>query len=1265
MRTSALVTFSLRAARTLAWLLLFCAAGLFLFEESGLLTRVLRARAELMLGSLADELVIENAHLRWFEPGIVIEGVELRTSDPEAEELLRLDSLHLGLDWRFTSVDRIRVSGGRILIGERLLDRWARRVPPRRRRVPDLDRLAPEIDFSKLEIAFELPDRTALEIAQSDLTARPSPAGGFELSGRLFPRLAGAFSEPAAIHATGRLSRSRFLLSASAFNLPLRTAGIQDAQRAALPIEDFSGLLTLDSAFELSFAPGAAPRGRLRASIRDGRLAIDADHPRFEDLDADLDATFHPAPSQPFWHRDAWTSRGQVDARWNGTPVSVGLEFGDQVEGEDWVRAWLRASDLDLDPSSLPAPASMARILANWRAFSPQGRADCAAEVRARWAPELEPEKRVSDFLLRFSPGGRGGLTFLGLPLARGPQVGFALPVRDVRGELVVAVNPDRPRPWRLAGIELEGDHGSGKVSGWTQLAATSPDSNDPRPEFDLVLSSPGAAIDERLRAAFEGNRYLRWIWSAFSPSGGRVAADWRMRAGPETAGVTAAASIRVQGSDLVWSELPVPLRGVDGRIEIVWAARPSILIGRDGDRRPIGVTYELYNDRQARTGAQAHVRGFARDESLPSVVAVEDLPAALVQEIDVEIDQLLLRGSDFDVLAARFPELGRQVEDLRATGWMKVSYHGSRPHPRLDFGGDIEAAPDRVEVTPLFFQRRTRELQGRILIQSFAGAAAGAHWSLAGNWPGEVELAVRGSTSSSPRAPQTAPTSVQIFGAGIDPTNTAFKGALVASLARGEGPSAQGFDFSNLSFAGPVDFALDARLDPAAGTPLQSTYRVYLRDNDLETRNLRLQSMHGTFEKTQEVLTSPHVLATLEGHPLELKNVRIFPLEAARKIEEADPLLLREGFWKDPKGSALQADLYVMDLPLDVEHLSSMLGDSALGALRENDVWRGMIDVLGARVVITDEAGDTGKVAMRGTLRPHDLAMRLGLPISVSSADVKVEELVVESGRFRGWGKIRGLDARIAERELTDASMIAGYVDGRLSIENLSGDFEGGVLESLGGVGFGARKALGIDLADPHRFDVAVRLRDVHVDRLMRGIFQSSLADRGILNASLQMSGTPSEILGLTGRGSLHLDDGSLWSIPVMRELFSQLGFDRTGVFDRMRARFELRDGELRISHLEIKSDFFDLVGSGWQDLDGALAYDLEVRYGLLDRLGVFNRLLYWLNNNLWRVAVRGDFVRPRVTIRNSLLEIVRGFDERPPRNLPLPEFSGLGPRF
>src|SRR5262249_17506107 len=147
--------------------------------------------------------------------------------------------------------------------------------------------------------------------------------------------------------------------------------------------------------------------------------------------------------------------------------------------------------------------------------------------------------------------------------------------------------------------------------------------------------------------------------------------------------------------------------------------------------------------------------------------------------------------------------------------------------------------------------------------------------------------------------------------------------------------------------------------------------------------------------------------------HPLVLRDVRSFPLSALARVKDADPWLQREGFWEDPGGRALQADVYTQDLPLDVEHLSGILSPPLLESLKAAKSWRGKLDVLGARLVVTREADNAGKTAMRGSMRPHDLALRLGLPIAIQSAAVRLEEAVSESGRLRGWAHIDELDAR------------------------------------------------------------------------------------------------------------------------------------------------------------------------------------------------------------------------------------------------------------
>ncbi|MEQ1893841.1 MAG: AsmA-like C-terminal region-containing protein, partial [Planctomycetota bacterium] len=746
----------------------------------------------------------------------------------------------------------------------------------------------------------------------------------------------------------------------------------------------------------------------------------------------------------------------------------------------------------------------------------------------------------------------------------------------------------------------------------------------------------------------------------AFAPKGGTLTGSWRMHGAPELAAMQAEGEFRFGGTSLRWADVPVPLEGVQGEVLVRFgdevghsATQPSY------PRRPFGVTYRIDNRKESKSGARARVSGWVREERTPAVFD-PSVPAETLQELSIDIDELGLRGQAFDLLAQRFPALRREAESYGAVGRVHVAFRGSQPRAGVPFVSEIEATPLAVHVTPQIFQRQTKEVTGRLLVRTAdvpGGEESSAQLALTGQWPGGAELFAHGNV------PASGPATIEVLGAGIDPTNTSFKGALSTSL-NAANPTA-GIDLSAWTLAGPVDFALAASFEPESPAPAENRYTIQLRDNDLHARDLVLADLQGTFHQEGVVLSSPLVRATLGGHPLELAQVETFPLGAAAGFAGADPWLAREGFWTDANGRALQAFVTTRDLPLDAEHLTGLLTPEALENLRANESWHGQIDVLGARLLVTSEFENDGKVAVRGPMQLEELGLRLGIPLRVARARVDLKELVQEEGRFRGWAEISAIDASLAERALTDAHLIASYVDGRLTIDDLAGDFEGGRLESLGGGGDLASKALGIDLAEPHRFDVGLRLTDVSVGGLLRGVFQSSIADEGVLDATLQLSGTPDDILGLTGRGSLSLDEGALWSIPVMRELFGQLGFDRAGLFDRLRARFELRDGRIQISHVELQSSLLDLVGAGWQDLDGELAYDLEVRYGLLDRLGVIGRALYWFNNNLMRVAVRGDFDRPTVSIRNSLVELLRRFDERPARLLPLPPFSTLGERF
>jgi len=94
------------------------------------------------------------------------------------------------------------------------------------------------------------------------------------------------------------------------------------------------------------------------------------------------------------------------------------------------------------------------------------------------------------------------------------------------------------------------------------------------------------------------------------------------------------------------------------------------------------------------------------------------------------------------------------------------------------------------------------------------------------------------------------------------------------------------------------------------------------------------------------------------------------------------------------------------------------------------------------------------------------------------------------------------------------------------------------------------------------------------------------------------------------------------------------------------------------------VTSPLLRLEGSGRLGLDGRLRHDFEVRYSVVDRMGPFTRLLYWIQNNLLRVAVRGDIARPVVILRGTFLDLFRERDSLE-RHLPLPAFAPLPARF
>jgi hypothetical protein len=397
----------------------------------------------------------------------------------------------------------------------------------------------------------------------------------------------------------------------------------------------------------------------------------------------------------------------------------------------------------------------------------------------------------------------------------------------------------------------------------------------------------------------------------------------------------------------------------------------------------------------------------------------------------------------------------------------------------------------------------------------------------------------------------------------------------------------------------------------------------------------------------------------------LEFKNKTLFGERVSARLAGTPVALSDVRFSTHKDGSRLESRFSTESFPLDAEHLRALVDPKTLEAVLGELHLRGRIDVNDGRFALESPRQGESRIELSGKLTPNDVFVQLGLPLSIRSASASIEQLILEGGRVRAVLRIDDLYGEIADRKLERANLLLTYVEPRLSIETLSGQFEGGEIHPLGEGSARGGTVFSLDLEEPFPFQLALDLRDVQVGGLVHGLFPSNLAAKGLLDCRLRLTGNTEDLLGIQGSGSIEVRESRLWSVPVFRALLSQIGMGDEAVFDSMASNFRIKNGVIHMNDNQVHSQLVQLVGdSGELDLSGRLAFDLDLHYAIVDRLGPFRRLLYSIQNSLLSVQIRGDMSRPEVILRNPLSRMFSGRGAGRPQ-LPLPDFASLPPRF
>jgi hypothetical protein len=1237
-----------------------CASALLFAERGGWLARKLQVEFSAQLG---DDVEIEGVRLDWFSPSVEVTGLHLR----DAPELLRIDTARADFEWHGWHkpiLRRVELDGGRVRLSEQLfqrIERVAASLTPSNEPTADtLARAVPLVIVRDVQLELSHPAWGEIALGHVDALCRASNAQRIVLEGRIRPSFTEASdSAPHEIYLAGsRDSAGRLELSATCPNLPLSSSAFPKGTPLE-PVRAWEPHAELAFEARAAFDPagGQKPSGHLRAMVSHGSLQAPMTTGPLVDIGLDLDAHCTPRELGALLDPRAWESTAHLTAQWNRAPLDAWATVGRNAGPGLAARAWFSAPRCDLSREFLKALGIGSRFEESWHALEPTGVASFSCGLS--WPNEAAE----NDFAGVASPiatfdieaSGAAGITYFGWRNSHGRTEGFPLPIEKINGRVVGLHDARLTHATQLAFLRVIGSHSGGTASEQPAFAegmVLSPATEAGHTLFDLRFGAHGVPIDGQVKRGLEGLEGTEFIWPDFSPSGGNasVAARLYMEEEQRTPAITV--DIDLFGVDGAWLDLPVPVRGIDGHLTIL--ADP---------RRPVGVGFRLRGE--TATGSNVSIAGRVQDDPAPQL---EDRPwrERRIQAFDVVLGTFPLRGADFDALAASLPEVGEQIEFLGAQGKADARFSGATVATGGAFDYKVEVTPHLIQITPESFRVQARGVRGRVLVDAHEDPRAPPEQGrvnsrvapLVGDWPAGARV---GCIASFPGHEEAT---VQLFGAGIDLTNTGLVGAFRESLALNAGSGYGGVDLAALDVDGRVDFTGSLTLPRAVPAKPVSIYRVYLRDNDVDI---------GTLGKTPEPTSPPGVVGPVQrpvpalGHfngLLVQEGDQLFGERITATLCGSPIVLSRARFFERDGRVRLETNVRANALPLDTEHLQFFLDTKTVRALIDGLHLSGTVDIENGELAVTTMPGSAaGSVRFSGPVTAHDAFVDLGLPLAIGHAAIDISDLIYEGGHVRLDAAVEGLQGRVADRLLEDTRLRFTYVEPHLSILELAGALEKGKLRQMAGHGAQSSSAFSIDLVDPYPFDLAIRLDEVDVAGLLHGVFESDFASTGLLSGELRLAGDLERMTGITGDGSVELKDTTLWSIPVVREIFAQLGADSAAVFERVRSRFRIGDGAIHINDVHVYSPLLQLVGEGTLDFDGSLHQDLEVRYSLVDKLGPFRRLLYWVQNNLLRIAVRGDMARPQVQVKGALG--MMSSDSGIEHALPLPSFAPLPARF
>lgn len=1241
--------------RALGWALIVVVVAVQVIERTGLATRWVEEWLQARLGSMGADLALAEVDVHWMEPAVVFTGFAVT----DHGELLAADEVRVSLDLfgdGGARVSHVEVDGGRLRYGPRLVNslRGLFDLSPAKVRKPEDDRAPrplPSMRVRRVALSIEAPDGAAVPLGELafDLDARSTEDA--ELAGRFRLASPKGYRNPEVLLRGRALPGGRLNVESWGRDLDLAAWAVPElpALETLAQLEP-RGTLSMSSSGSISLTGLESPQGRLRVSLQGGAVALPFEDQRVEEVDVDLELAYAPGDEQDLWTPGSWAGRGALAGRWEGHRFDGGLRVGRASTAGTFLEQWTRLQRLPVGDPLLELLGKPRELSAVDTSIEAEGHVDLTVALRLfdTWTPDAPPLSHLETLAL-FEDAGDIDMSWLGWPRLDGrPPYGFPMPAHVESARGAFAYTPRLARRNYL-GLKVAGRHKGGPVDlrfyTWSPRVDLSPLAPGyGMMETDLLIESEGIAVDEDLRVALAGLGDIEpalTAWDDYAPAGGVSAGQLRVSSRAEFPFPVTHVRVQLEGLSVTPRVFPVAFERVDGELEVLTDGDEELAIRFDADGFVTG-------------GDRVRLQGRLRAPSDP--LSTDGPP-------ELEVAQLRATAVDFEgpvrtVLDDVMPDVGAVIDEYAPQGRADLfaTLLRRRGAPAREFGFRIVPSGS-VAVTPVAFPVRADAVRGAVLVRAETPfdperlpVVTTRVPVLRGEWPGHIAVSFRGDfLPDRPGTFRLRGAGLRLFAEGERGARpTVFLRQLDATLAAATGASLiEAAEEESISVLGNVDFETSAEISTDTTDAVPGEHSFHLRGARFDAGSgMHLDDITGHFDVADGEVTDGTLSGIFADTRVDADRLRLVPEDG---------------------GFRLDLDFRAAGVPLDAEHLGVLLDEKTTRALFDELAWRGRLDVPEATMTLEQRADGRREMRMSGDVVLSDCFLDLGLPLAFRSANGRVERLVVDAGGVHGWGRIEDLYGQIAERELGPASMLVSYHGSRLSIDELEGVFERGTVRGLvDGASEHVRPAtaLAVDLVEPFPFLLAVELERVEVARLLEGVFAENIADRGDLDARLRLSGRLDDPLSLEGYGGGELTQTRLWSVPVFRDLFSQLGYDATAVFDSMTCRFRLRDGRATLDEVHVHSPLFSLEGDGELDLDGSLSMDLELRYSLVDKVEILTELVYLVQNTLLEVAIRGDLSRPQVYLQGAWTRLFQDVDGDP-RGLPLPRQSELPARF